>query len=150
MSPDPPPPAAAVVRPRRPAWAVLGERAIEALVRLSGVSAIVFVAAIFFFVLREAAPVLVKDDFSLVQFLFSGEWYPTSCATCSLPDSPRKKLTLSMGLSKPSSSMPWTIASTPWLCGCTSTHASAGAPTSSWKASTGTGRPTSPPTAATT
>jgi len=80
MSPDPPPPAAAVVRPRRPVWAVQGERALEALVRLSGVSAIVFVAAIFFFVLREAAPVLVKDDFSLVQFLFSGEWYPTSAS----------------------------------------------------------------------
>ena len=78
MSPDPPPPAAAVVRPRRSFWAVQGERAIEALVRLSGVSAIVFVAAIFFFVLREAAPVLVKDQFSLWQFLFSTEWYPTS------------------------------------------------------------------------
>ena len=48
--------------------------------RVCGVSAIVFVAAIFFFVLREAAPVLVKDDFSLVQFLFSGEWYPTSAS----------------------------------------------------------------------
>ncbi len=80
MSPDPPPPAATAVRPRRPAWAVQGERALEALVRLCGVSAIVFVAAIFFFVLREAAPVLVKDDFSLVQFLFSGEWYPTSAS----------------------------------------------------------------------
>jgi len=80
MSPDPPPPAATVVRPRRPAWAVQGERALEALVRLSGMSAIVFVAAIFFFVLREAAPVLVKDDFSLVQFLFSIEWHPTSAS----------------------------------------------------------------------
>ena len=41
-------------------------------------SAILFVAAIFFFVLREAAPVLVREDFSLGQFLFSTEWYPTS------------------------------------------------------------------------
>ncbi len=67
-----------VRRPRRPRWAVLGERALEALIRLSGVSAIIFVLAIFFFVLREAAPVLVRDDFSLGEFLFSTEWYPTS------------------------------------------------------------------------
>ncbi len=65
-------------RPRRPGWAVLGERALEAIIRLSGVSAILFVAAIFFFVLREAAPVLFRVDFSLTQFLFSTEWYPTS------------------------------------------------------------------------
>lgn len=65
-------------RPQRARWAVLGERAIEALIRLCGVSAIVFVAAIFFFVLREAAPILVRDEFSLSQFLFSTEWYPTS------------------------------------------------------------------------
>ena len=37
-----------------------------------------FVSAIFFFVFREAAPILFKDEFSLVQFLFSTEWYPTS------------------------------------------------------------------------
>jgi len=41
-------------------------------------SAILFVAAIFFFVLREAAPILVNEGFSLAQFLFSTEWYPTS------------------------------------------------------------------------
>jgi len=29
-------------------------------------------------VLREAAPVLVRDEFSLAQFLFSSDWYPTS------------------------------------------------------------------------
>lgn len=65
-------------RPQRARWAVLGERAIEALIRLCGVSAIVFVAAIFFFVLREAAPILVRDEFSLWEFLFTTEWYPTS------------------------------------------------------------------------
>lgn len=65
-------------RPHRPRWAVAGERGIEAIVRICGVSAILFVAAIFFFVLREAAPVLVSEDFSLTQFLFSTEWYPTS------------------------------------------------------------------------
>ncbi len=72
--------AAPVRRARRPRWAVVGERALEALLRLSGVSAIVFVLAIFFFVLREAAPVLARDDFSLTEFLFSTEWYPTSAS----------------------------------------------------------------------
>ena len=65
-------------RPVRPRAAVLAEKALEAVIRLSGVSAIVFVAAIFFFVLREAAPVLFSEGFSLGQFLFSTEWYPTS------------------------------------------------------------------------
>lgn len=65
-------------RPERPRWAVLGERALEATIRLSGVSAILFVAAIFFFVLREALPVTVSEQFSLSEFLFSLEWYPTS------------------------------------------------------------------------
>lgn len=65
-------------RPVRPRAAVLAEKALEAVIRLSGVSAIVFVAAIFFFVLREAAPVLFSEGFSLEQFLFSTEWYPTS------------------------------------------------------------------------
>ena len=77
MSPDSPPETARA-RPRRSRAAILAERALEAVIRLSGVSAILFVAAIFFFVLREAAPVLVKDQFSLAQFLFSTEWYPTS------------------------------------------------------------------------
>ena len=66
-------------RPERPRWAVLGERALEALIRLSGVSAIIFVLAIFFFVFREAAPVLFERGLlASVQFLFSTEWYPTS------------------------------------------------------------------------
>lgn len=67
-------------RPERRRWAVLGERALEAVIRLSGASAILFVAAIFFFVLREAFPVLLSDGFSLRQFLFSTEWYPTSAS----------------------------------------------------------------------
>ena len=65
-------------RPSRPAWAVLGERALEGLIHLSGVSAIVFVLAIFFFVFREAAPILFSDRFSLSEFLFDTAWYPTS------------------------------------------------------------------------
>ena len=78
MSPDSPRDGNRSPRPQRPRWAVASEHALEALIRLSGMSAILFVAAIFFFVLREAAPVLVKDEFSLTQFLFSTEWYPTS------------------------------------------------------------------------
>lgn len=67
-------------RPSRPAWALAGERALEALIRLSGVSAIVFVIAIFFFVFREAAPILFSDRFSPSQFLFDTAWYPTSAS----------------------------------------------------------------------
>ncbi len=78
MSPDSPSETARAARPRRGRAALVAERALEALIRLSGVSAILFVAAIFFFVLREAAPILVKDEFSLAEFLFSTEWYPTS------------------------------------------------------------------------
>jgi len=80
MSPENGRDPAPVRRARRPRWALVGERALEAIIRLSGLSAIVFVAAIFFFVLREAAPVLVRDEFSLVQFLFSTDWYPTSAS----------------------------------------------------------------------
>lgn len=71
-------PRAVSARPVRPRAAVLAEKGLEALIRLSGVSAIVFVAAIFFFVLREAAPVLFREGFSLREFLFSTQWYPTS------------------------------------------------------------------------
>ena len=80
MSPENAPGPTRAQRPQRPRWALLGERAIEATIRLSGVSAILFVAAIFFFVLREAAPVLFREEFSLGQFLFSTEWYPTSAS----------------------------------------------------------------------
>ncbi len=71
-------PAPAPARLTRPRWARAGELGLEGLIRVSGISAIVFVAAIFFFVFREAAPMLVRDDFSLGEFLFSREWYPTS------------------------------------------------------------------------
>ncbi|PWB77760.1 MAG: phosphate ABC transporter permease subunit PstC [Holophagae bacterium] len=57
---------------------LLGERVIEALIKLSGVSAVIFVVAIFFFIFREAAPVLWSKDFHILEFLFSTEWYPTS------------------------------------------------------------------------
>ncbi len=66
------------VRLERPRWARVGESALETLIRVAGISAILFVAAIFFFVFREAAPVLARDEFSLSEFLFSQQWYPTS------------------------------------------------------------------------
>ncbi len=71
-------PRVAVVRPSRSALAVILERVVEAVIKCSGVSAVFFVAAIFFFIFREAAPVLWSDEFSLAEFLFSPEWYPTS------------------------------------------------------------------------
>ncbi|NLP02006.1 MAG: phosphate ABC transporter permease subunit PstC [Fibrobacter sp.] len=64
--------------PKRPLWVVTAERAFEWIIRLSGVSAILFVLAIFFFVFKEAIPVLFSENFSIVQFLSSTKWYPTS------------------------------------------------------------------------
>ena len=83
----------------RGALSIAGEKLIEALIRLCGISAIIFVFSIFFFVFREAIPLFFEkppaetaaaverhaDDhrpahkvFSLKEFLFSTEWYPTS------------------------------------------------------------------------
>ncbi|MBM4397210.1 MAG: phosphate ABC transporter permease subunit PstC [Deltaproteobacteria bacterium] len=53
------------------------ELVIEAVIRLCGVSAVVFVFAIFFFVLREALPLLF-GGLDLGQFFGSMEWYPDS------------------------------------------------------------------------
>lgn len=64
--------------PKRPFWVITAERAFEWIIRLSGVSAILFVLAIFFFVFKEAIPVLFSENFNIVQFLFSTKWYPTS------------------------------------------------------------------------
>lgn len=64
------------VAARRRTFEAITETAIEALIKLCGVSAILFVFGIFFFVLREGAGILLDLDF--VQFFFSTEWYPTS------------------------------------------------------------------------
>jgi phosphate transport system permease protein len=72
----PPVHAPAPVRPRRSRIEVMAEQGIEWLIRLCGVSAIVFVFAIFFFVFREGAPILGKLD--VAKFLFTPYWYPTS------------------------------------------------------------------------
>jgi len=74
------PPEQRAPRRRRSFWAIAGERLLETVIRLSGISAIIFVLLIFFFVFREAAPTLVSDSFSLREFLFSVEWYPTSAS----------------------------------------------------------------------
>jgi phosphate transport system permease protein len=77
--PESPQTATLVVRAsRRPRWAVAAEIGMEALIRLCGFSAIIFVLGIFIFVFKEALPILTNEDFSLGEFLFSSEWYPTS------------------------------------------------------------------------
>jgi phosphate transport system permease protein len=58
-------------------WEILVEAAIEALIRLCGVSAILFVFGIFFFVFREGAGFLFSG-FNPREFFTSPEWYPTS------------------------------------------------------------------------
>lgn len=68
----------AVREARRATWAVVGERLLTGIIYLCGISAIIFVLSIFIFVFKEAAPVLFGGKFSLSQFLFSTEWYPTS------------------------------------------------------------------------
>jgi phosphate transport system permease protein len=63
-------------KPTEPHLAV--RRAVEVLIYLCGFSAIIFVLGIFFFVFKEAFPVLGSEKFSLGQFIFSDQWYPTS------------------------------------------------------------------------
>jgi phosphate transport system permease protein len=70
------PRAATVARPRRRGGSRLAEKGIEALIYLCGISAIIFVFGIFFFVLREGAPYLAH--LKIGEFLFSTEWFPTS------------------------------------------------------------------------
>lgn len=78
-TPSPVPTTAATAKkPSRPAWAVIGERILETVIRICGISAIIFVLAIFFFVFREALPVLFSGHFDIIEFLFSTKWYPTS------------------------------------------------------------------------
>ena len=71
-------PSLAVRQARRAAWAVGGEKALESFIYLCGISAIIFVLGIFIFVFKEALPILANKEFSLREFLFSTEWYPTS------------------------------------------------------------------------
>ncbi len=54
------------------------EGALGLLIRLCGISAILFGLGILLFIVREAAPAVVSGRVSLVQFLTSPEWFPTS------------------------------------------------------------------------
>jgi len=56
---------------------IILEWLIESVIRLCGVSAILFVFSIFFFVFREGGAVLFKH-FKFGEFFFSPEWYPSS------------------------------------------------------------------------
>jgi phosphate transport system permease protein len=51
---------------------------LEWIIRLCGISAIVFVLGIFYFVFIKAAPMLVSPHFGFGEFLFSTQWLPTS------------------------------------------------------------------------
>jgi len=53
------------------------EPVIERIIQLCGISAIIFVFGIFFFVFREGSSLLFRG-FDLVEFLTSPEWYPDS------------------------------------------------------------------------
>ena len=55
----------------------LGERAIEWLIRLCGISAIVFVFSIFLFVFKEGSG-FIFEHMDVAQFFGSKEWRPTS------------------------------------------------------------------------
>jgi len=56
---------------------VLTEPAVEWIIRLCGISAIIFVFGIFFFVFREGSGILFRG-FDLVEFFTSSQWVPTS------------------------------------------------------------------------
>jgi len=68
---------AAVRAARRRRWELVSELLIESTIRVCGVSAILFVFGIFFFVFREGAPFLF-GGLDIGKFLFSMDWYPTS------------------------------------------------------------------------
>ncbi|MGC4070785.1 MAG: phosphate ABC transporter permease subunit PstC [Polyangiaceae bacterium] len=65
-------------RRSRPAWELVLEKGIEGLILLCGISAVLFVFGIFFFVFREGVTLLFAERFSITKFLFSTEWFPTS------------------------------------------------------------------------
>ena len=56
-------------------WRLVGEKSVEFVIRLCGISAIIFVFGIFFFVYREAAPFL-WNRLDIAEFFGSPEWRP--------------------------------------------------------------------------
>jgi phosphate transport system permease protein len=61
----------------RRVWDLWAERLIELTIRLCGVSAVLFVFGIFFFVFREGSDLLIHR-LNWREFFTSVEWYPTS------------------------------------------------------------------------
>ena len=61
----------------RPRWETWGEKLIECLIRLCGISAVIFVIGIFVFVFKEGSGYLFHG-FRPWEFFTSIEWYPTS------------------------------------------------------------------------
>ena len=61
----------------RKQWTTISEFLIETTIRICGISAIIFVFGIFFFVFREGAGFLFSK-WEPLKFFFSTEWYPTS------------------------------------------------------------------------
>lgn len=61
----------------RDVLSLISERTIVALIYLCGISSIIFVFGIIFFVMREGYPFL-RDSFDFKGFFFSSEWFPTS------------------------------------------------------------------------
>jgi phosphate transport system permease protein len=58
-------------------WERVAEWGIECVIRVCGISAILFIFGIFFFVFREGSGFLLHG-LDLKEFFFSEEWYPTS------------------------------------------------------------------------
>lgn len=69
--------AAVTSNPNRSRWELVTEAAMEWLIRLCGISSILFVFGIFFFVFHEGSGFLFHG-LKLRQFFTSVEWYPTS------------------------------------------------------------------------
>lgn len=53
------------------------ERIIEAIIKIGGLSSIIFIVAILFFILKESFPFLI-GAFDFKEFFFSTDWYPAS------------------------------------------------------------------------
>ena len=63
---------------QRAQWKVWFEGLIELLIRICGISAVIFVFAIFFFIFWEGKGFLLGGDFDFWKFLTTKEWYPAS------------------------------------------------------------------------
>lgn len=63
-----------VIRSQRP----LGERVIEGIIKVCGMSSILFIAAILLFILKESWGFLVGPNFKILEFFTSGNWMPAS------------------------------------------------------------------------